>query len=108
MKYDSLYARLIANSEKPDDQNENGCWLWTGNTDRKGYGRLSLRIPGKPNPTGVRAHRAMEEVFREDSLHPDLETIEHLCATTGCVNPDHWVTMTRAENTAAMRKRNGR
>ena len=34
-RYGSLFERLVANSHKPDDQNENGCWLWTGTTDGK-------------------------------------------------------------------------
>ena len=104
-QYGNLYARLIANSEKPDDQNENGCWLWTGTKDRKGYGRLSMRVAGKRNPTGVRAHRAMLEHLLGRELHPDDETVEHLCACTSCINPDHLVLMTRAANTSAMRRR---
>lgn len=129
--YGSLFERLVANSSgPPEGQNENGCWLWSGNTDSKGYGRLALRMPGRKNPTGVRAHRAMEQHLRaQDALReadfaaqdpfgplhddgdlladmdPDEETIEHLCGNEGCVNPDHWVTLTRAMNTIAMYER---
>lgn len=111
-RYTSLFERLVANSEKPVEQNENGCWLWTGNTDSKGYARLTLRLPGRRNPTGMRASRLMEGIFRADDdelvavFDPDLETIEHLCAKTGCINPDHWVLIPRGDNTAAMRERN--
>lgn len=106
MAYDSLFARLVANSAVPDDQLEGtGCWVWTGNTDRKGYGRLAMRVPGKATPTGVRAHRAMMQVILGRTLHPDDETVEHLCACTGCVNPDHLTLLTRAENTAEMQRR---
>lgn len=110
-RYDSLFERLIANSEKPEDQNENGCWKWTSSTDSKGYAIVTIRMPGKKNPTGKRAHRVMEGLFRADddtliaTFDPDLETIEHLCATTGCVNPDHFITVDRATNTRLMRER---
>lgn len=124
-KYDSLYERLVANSvELP-----NGCWQWTGNKDAKGYGRLTMRMPGKRNPQAVRAHRVMVEILRRqeaqrrlDDLMPGLElwpeddfdvvpldsdeeTIEHECLNTSCINPDHMALLTRAQNTAAMNAR---
>ena len=49
-RYASMYERLVANSEKPDDQNENGCWVWTGRRHNSNYGVLAVRIPGRPNP----------------------------------------------------------
>ena len=60
--YGSMYERLVANSEKPDDQNECGCWLWTGKTDGKRwpYGKVNVRIEGKH--VSLRAHRAMAEI----------------------------------------------
>jgi hypothetical protein len=127
-KYDSLFQRLIANTAEPE--NERACWVWTGNTDGKGYGRLSLRLPGRSSPTGMRAHRVMEGIFRAgqrvlqaddaiddpfaplheehamfDEMDPDEETIEHLCATPGCIHPDHWILLTRGQNTIAMHER---
>ena len=46
--YGSMYERLVANSEKPDDQNECGCWLWTIQV----WQRLSHGWPviGRPGP----------------------------------------------------------
>ena len=96
--YDSMYERLVANSEKPDDQNECGCWLWTGTTDGKRwpYGKVNVRIDGRH--VSLRAHRAMAEITEGRALHPDHETVEHLCGNPLCVNPDHFELIDRVDN----------
>jgi hypothetical protein len=137
----SLYQRLVANSVKPDDQTENGCWIWTGALNNSGYGRYPYRTTidtvdewGQPvRLKKVRhrlAHRVMEQLQRRNvaqlaadlaaeewllgaavelaDMDPDTETIEHLCACRRCICPDHWIVVTRAENTALMRKRIGK
>lgn len=95
-RYASLYERLIANSEAAPGQNECGCWLWKGKTDGKRwpYGTLNVRIEGRH--VTLRAHRAMAEVF-EGVLGPD-DTIDHLCRTALCINPDHFESISNAEN----------
>jgi hypothetical protein len=101
--------RLIANSEKPDDQNENGCWLWTGRTDGKRggeYGRMNVRVEGEH--TTVQPHRVMEEVLTDRKLDPETETIDHLCGSTLCINPDHWLLVTRVVNSKLSQQRNPR
>lgn len=133
-----MMQRLLKNSVKPDDQNENGCWLWTGQCGNSGYGRFPYRITvdtvnewGEPvQLKKVRhksAHREMElhcrqtDVQREAdlvadewllavavetvSMDPDEHTIEHLCCCRRCINPDHWIIVTRAENTSLMWQR---
>jgi hypothetical protein len=108
VKYESTYERLLANSIIPEGQSElAGCWIWQGSVDRKGYGRLALRIKNKKNPTGVRAHREMLRLFEDEDFvpDPDLHTVEHLCFVTGCINPDHMVWLTRVANTSSMRAR---
>lgn len=117
MIYDSLFTRLIANTAEPE--NDQACWLWTGKTDRKGYGFITKRVPGKRSPSNRRAHREMEELMRgqynefdldddpfgpillveRPALDPDDETIDHLCYTPGCIHPDHHRPLTRVENT---------
>ena len=96
--YGSMYERLVANSEKPDDQNECGCWLWTGKTDGKRwpYGKVNVRIEGKH--VSLRAHRAMAEITEGRALDPEHETVEHLCGNPLCVNPDHFELIDRVDN----------
>lgn len=105
MPYENLYHRLVANCCPAEGQNENACWEWRGNKNSKGYGRLTVRKPGRRSPVGVLAHRLMLQLLLERELHPDDETVEHLCMNTSCINPDHLTLMTRAQNTAAMRAR---
>lgn len=97
-RYGSLYERLVANSHKPDDQNENGCWLWTGKTDGKRwpYGKINVRRDGQH--VSLRAHRAMAETMEERPLDPDHETVEHLCGNPLCINPDHFELIDRVDN----------
>lgn len=93
-RYASLFERLLANSVKLDDQNDNGCWVWIGKNCR-GYGRLNVRLPGGKHAT-LAAHRAMfEEMHRPLELD---ETVDHLCRVTLCINPDHLEALPNAEN----------
>lgn len=107
-KYVTMFQRLVANSEKPEDQNENGCWVWTGRTcgNRWPYGRLNKRINGEL--VTVAAHREMEQQFHDAPLDPETQTIEHRCGNTLCINPDHWTLETRVENSKLSQQRNPR
>jgi hypothetical protein len=125
VRYDSLFTRLVAQTEIPDEQLEStGCWLADGKMDRSGYVFITKREPGKRSPVNRRGHREMETIMRganefdmdDDPLGPILvverpalcredETIEHLCYNRRCWNPDHHTTMTRVENTRSMLER---
>lgn len=127
--YPNLFTRLIANSNLPSDQLESiGCWLWTGYTYR-GYGMFSIRVEGNPRPRSERTHRGMEQLLTQaeaqaaaddavpgpwwSPLPPPLPpirldpkaTLDHLCWQRGCCNPDHWESVTAAENTRRMNAR---
>jgi hypothetical protein len=63
-----------------------GCWIWTGNRDRKGYGQfwwMGRRV------------RACRFVI---GLEPGPIEPDHLCRNTWCVNPRHLEAVTRQVN----------
>ena len=63
------------------------CWLWTGNTDKDGYGRLS---------DGNLAHRTVY-LLVIGCIAKGLE-LDHLCRVKNCVNPNHLEPVTHLEN----------
>lgn len=66
------------------------CWLWTASLDRDGYARIA--IGGK-----VRfAHRISYESYKGPI--PQGMSIDHLCRTRNCVNPNHLEAVTHKEN----------
>ncbi len=66
------------------------CWLWSGPTDKDGYGRFSISM--RPHY----AHRWAYE-FCVGPIPKGLE-IDHLCRITNCVLPDHLEAVTHREN----------
>lgn len=69
---------------------ETGCWDWTGNVDRLGYGRLS----NKKGSTF--AHRIAFEIFFGPI--PDGRELDHVCRNRACANPWHLRLATHSEN----------
>jgi hypothetical protein len=80
-----MLTRLLKNSEPAPEQNENGCWIWTGSQNNAQYGRYPYRVVvdtvdewGEPvRVNKVRhqlAHRAMVMVQRQqdEQLAADL------------------------------------
>lgn len=106
-KYASLEDRLLANS-RPEDTGftlagePSECWVWIGNRDDDGYGRVTLRVDGKHKK--VRAHRLAHEVFRGVKLTPE-ETLDHLCLCKACIHPNHTEAISNSENVKRMQDR---
>lgn len=75
---------------------ESGCWEWQGPRDSKGYGStfVGSRVDGTRRC--IRTHRMAWEAWRGPI--PDGMTIDHLCETKPCCNPDHMEVVTNAEN----------
>lgn len=69
----------------------NGCWKWTGRTQRDGYGEFRL------NYQIILAHRYFYEQFNSVKI-PAGMVIDHLCRNKGCVNPQHLEVVTPKEN----------
>ncbi len=74
-----------------------GCWLWTGEADGVGYGRIFSKKKGD------KAHRVSWELHRGE-IPPGVKVC-HRCDTPGCVNPDHLFLGTQGDNVRdALRK----
>lgn len=71
-----------------------GCWIWTSCLDKDGYALGARNKNCKPRT--VRAHRAIYKLL----VGPIAEglTLDHLCKTKCCVNPDHLEPVTSKVN----------
>lgn len=78
-------------------QKSESCWLWMGNTDQNGYGRIGVLFRSRL------AHRLSWEINR-GPIPPNLHVL-HRCDVPGCVNPDHLFLGTQADNVADMIKK---
>jgi len=66
------------------------CWMWQGSTKPGGYGTID--IAGKTS----NAHRVAYEAFVGPI--PAGLSIDHLCRTPACVNPEHLEPVSQREN----------
>lgn len=79
-------------ADPPDDVAHLGqCMIWTGATQRGGYGKFGL---GRQDGTVI-AHRFAW--FLIHGSYPDLQ-LDHLCRVRECVNPAHLEPVTPGEN----------
>jgi hypothetical protein len=90
----TFWDRVNKQGPVPAHQPELGrCWVWTGNTDNKGYGRLHHDL----------AHR---RAWREtNGPIPDGLWILHRCDNPPCCNPAHLYPGTHAQNMRDMSER---
>lgn len=85
-----LYQRLMKNISAVDRGYETQCWIWHGEKDRNGYGRI--KRDGRRVPT--------HWILKGDP--PEGYEIDHLCKQRDCCRPAHLEYVTRHEN---MRRR---
>ncbi len=71
-----------------------GCWVWTAAKNCQGYGMF------KVNGRMRMAHRLSVGIIEERS---EIPVVRHLCNNPSCVNPDHLLPGTQAENLHDMR-----
>jgi hypothetical protein len=80
------------------------CWVWTGATLPNGYGLVGNGRTREEGSRNSYVHRAVYEAVVGPI--PDGLTIDHLCFTRACVNPDHLEVVTRSENISRAQSRN--
>lgn len=86
--FSTLYERVMSKVEVPADQNENGCWIFTGNKCPAGYGSVTVWNPVRKTPTRKRTHIIVWEAFY-GSL-PKGMTVDHKeYCDRACCNIDH-------------------
>ena len=75
---------------KWQNDDESGCWIWTGSRTGDGYGQF--RLDGRT----TMAYRAAYLLY----VGPvgDGLDIDHLCRNPSCVNPEHLEPVSHAEN----------
>jgi len=94
-KLESLKRRLWAKVVKHED----GCWVWIGLVNPKGYGRI-----GVGRNEGMRlAHRVAWELTH--GAIPVGKCVLHKCDVPACVNPEHLFLGDRADNNVDMMRK---
>ncbi len=78
-----------------------GCWMWSGATSTRGYGRFAVSVQDK----SAEAHR-MSWMLTHGSVPPG-QCVLHRCDTPPCVRPDHLFIGTKRDN-AIDRQQKGR
>ena len=75
---------------------ESKCWLWQGEVDRNGYGKI------KHDDRYVPPHWVLKGDVMRGYAPPDGMEVDHLCKVRNCVRPSHLEYVTRLENMARM------
>ena len=74
----------------------NNCWIWQLHKNASGYGQIGVGSHTDGSRRTALAHRISYEYFK--GIIPEGLTIDHLCNTESCINPDHLEAVTVKEN----------
>lgn len=88
---------LVRYAAKIDRCGPDECWLWLGDKNSHGYGRVDVYGSGDGSRVRLLAHRAVAET-------PKGKVTRHSCHNPACVNPDHLSHGSQSDNAADMVK----
>ncbi|HWY33590.1 MAG TPA: hypothetical protein VNX68_03020 [Nitrosopumilaceae archaeon] len=96
MRETNLLKRLEQQSFKLPN---NGCWIWLGYTNPKGYGEIHF------NKRTERVHRLSAHLFLGLDLEDKKQFANHKeCLNKNCWNPEHLYVGTAQDNTNDSKK----
>ena len=72
------------------------CWIWTGATNKDGYG-VVMRGSGSKRGTKLSYKYIWE---REHGPLPKGQTLDHLCRQRNCVRPSHMQPVSMSVNSS--------
>src|ERR1700721_297000 len=83
MKKQSDFTALpLRLQSKIEIEPNSGCWIWTGNIDKDGYGSYKFTVKGK----NWRVHRLVWTLLIGDPAR----VMHHQCGVKPCCNPSHF------------------
>ena len=80
------------------------CWIWNGELNSMGYGRVSFGSQKYKKRKRYLAHRLVYEIMMKVELTKEQKLL-HSCDNPRCVNPMHLSIGTQAENLKDMREK---
>lgn len=81
-----------------------GCWLWSRNQFRSGYGHVTIKEPRWGIGRGWYAAHRLAWIAFKGSI-PDGLQVLHRCDVRPCINPDHLFLGTHQDNMQDMVKK---
>jgi len=80
------------------DKQPDGCWLWTGNTNDRGYGQFFIQGKGYADTGSFLTHRLSFMIANPEIILETKDVLCHKCDNPPCCNPDHLFVGTYMDN----------